>query len=112
MEPKRKEFSIAHVNVRSLVRNLKETYTIMSGFEVICISETWLHDKIMNSLLSFNGYKSYTQDRQGIPGIKQRGGGLMVYIKESTYGFSNIIILFCNISKAKQHVIVSALDKK
>ena len=43
----KKGFSISHVNVRSLTRNLKETYAVMAGFDVICISESWLHDRIL-----------------------------------------------------------------
>ena len=94
----KKGFSISHVNVRSLVRNLKETYAVMTGFDVICISETWLHNNVSNALLTFNGYRSYRQDRHGNHGVKQRGGGIMVYIKENLYGFSNSIPLFCNIT--------------
>ena len=93
-----KGFSISHVNVRSLVRNLKETYVVMLGYDVVCVSETWLHDKISDTLLTFNGYKSYRQDRQGNDNVKQRGGGLMVYIKDPIFGFSNIIPLLCKIS--------------
>ena len=95
----KKGFNISHVNVRSLTQNLKETYAVMAGFDVICISESWLHDKIVNSMTTLNGYKSYRQDRQGNGEVKHRGGGgLMVYVKENIFGFSNIIPQFCNIS--------------
>ena len=94
----KKGFSISYVNVRSLVRNLKETYSVMNGFDVICVGETWLHDKITNSQMMFNGYKSFRQDRQGNHEVKHRGGGLMAYIKENLFCFANIIPMFCKIS--------------
>ena len=94
----KKGFSISHVNARSIARNLKETYSVMNGFDVICVSETWLHDKLATSLMMFDGFKSFRQDRQGNNVVKQRGGGLMVYIKDNLFGFSNTIPLLCSIS--------------
>ena len=94
----KKGFSISHVNVRSLVRNLKETYLVMSGFDVIGISETWLHQNIANSSLVFNGYKSYRQDRHGNCHVKQRGGGIMVYITDALFGYSNSLPLMSTVT--------------
>ena len=69
----------------------------MMGFDIICISESWLHDNISNTLLKFNGYNSFRRDNPGNSELKQRGGGLLVYVKEALYVFSNIIPLLCNI---------------
>ena len=65
MATSKKGFSIAHVNVRSLTKNLNETLVTMEGFDVIGISETWLHDSISSSQIGFDGYKLYRQDRGG-----------------------------------------------
>ena len=92
---KKKGFTVSHVNVRSLVRNLKETYAVMKGFDIICISETWLHEKIQDTLVKFEGYKLYRQDRHSYPGVKKRGGGLLIYIKDELSGFSNLIAPLC-----------------
>ena len=40
----------------------------------------------------------YHTDKIDKNGVKQRGGGIMVYIKDNIYGFSNTIPLLCNIS--------------
>ena len=91
----KKVFTISHVNVRSLVENLRETQVVMMGHDVIGISETWLHDKIQNSLVKFDGYSFFRQDRQGNYGVKKRGGGLLIYVKDALSGFSNIIPTLC-----------------
>ena len=85
-----KGFSIAHVNVRSLTRNLNETYITMDGFDVIGISESWLHDTISSSQIGFDGYILYRQDR-----TMKRGGGIVVYVKKSLSMYSNLITHYC-----------------
>ena len=89
-----KGFSIAHVNVRSLTKNLNETQVIMDGFDVIGISESWLHEAISSSQISFEGYVSYRQDRGQNQPTRKRGGGIVVYVKEALSTYSNLILQY------------------
>ena len=92
----KKGFSIAHLNVRRLTKNLNETLVTMKGFDVIGISETWLHDLISSSQIGFDGYKIYRQDRGvGDHTNKKRGGGLVLYVKDGISPFSNQITQYC-----------------
>ena len=53
---KTKGFSISHVNVRSLVKNLGETCLTMNGFDIIRITETWLSDCVPDSHIHLANY--------------------------------------------------------
>ena len=45
--------------------------------DILCLSETWLKPKNLNSILSLPGYQeSFHQDR-----ITSRGGGVAVYVR-------------------------------
>ena len=74
MEEIKKGFSIAHVNVRSHIRNFNETFITMDHFDVVCIGESWLHEKISDTIISFKGYTSYRQDRGSSQQNNKRGG--------------------------------------
>ena len=90
-----KGLSIAHVNVRSLTKNLNETQSTMDGFDVIGISESWLHDAISSSQLGFEGYILYRQDRGQNQLIRKRGGGIVAYVKDALSSYSNLILQYC-----------------
>ena len=98
MAGRKKGFSIAHVNVRSLTKNFNETYMTMDGFDIICVSESWLHELIPNSMIAFDGYTIYRQDRCKDNSCKKRGGGLVAYVKNSLSTFSNLIIPQCKVT--------------
>ena len=93
-----KGFSIAHVNVRSLTKNFNETQVTMDGFDVIGVSESWLHDSIASSQIGFEGYTLYRQDRCQNPQINKRGGGIVAYVKEALSPYSNLIVQLCNVT--------------
>lgn len=85
-----KGLKIVHWNVRSLMQNFDEfDESLLDGsLDVILCSETWLHDKISDSLISNSRYNCTRLDRQvkrpsGVPKV---GGGLCIFIKkEITY---------------------------
>ena len=94
MNNTKKGWTISHVNVRSLVRNFDETFVTMNGYDVICISESWLHEKISDSTIEFEGYNMFRQDRGRDDAIiKKRGGGLVVYIKNNLAPYSNSLVI-------------------
>ena len=82
--------SIAHMNVQSLymtsqdnpyvkLNEIKSTFAIEKEVDVICISETWLHDQITDEAIMIEGYnKPHRSDRIG-----NRYGGVCAYVTEN-----------------------------
>ena len=83
------------VNVRSLTKNINETQVTMDGFDVIGISQSWLHDSISSSQTWFDGYILYRQDRGQNHAKRKQGGGIVVYVKEALSTYSNLILQYC-----------------
>jgi hypothetical protein len=55
---------------------------IHHDFDIFCVSETWLTNKIMDEELALPGYHLLRQDRPGVKTHKQRGGGVLIFIKD------------------------------
>lgn len=68
---------IVHLNAQSLNNKLDEFKYIFisSGVDIICISETWFHNSIDNSIYDLPGFNLFRSDR------KTNGGGVCVYIR-------------------------------
>ena len=79
-----KGFKIIHLNIRSLWKNQHELFVHFKGFDIIALSETWLHPNISDILISEPGYSILRQDRMEChtEQVKSRGGGLLLYIKD------------------------------
>ena len=71
------DFSIAHLNVRSICTGFTEFTELVSdhNFSILALSETWLTKNINSNEIPLPGYGLYRKDRAG------RGGGVGVYIK-------------------------------
>ena len=65
------------LNARSIVGKILDLQVIVSNFspDVICISETWLHDNISNSVFCLNNYQIFRKDRDD--GLNAHGGVLI-----------------------------------
>lgn len=61
-----KGIKIVHLNIRSLLANFDEIkVNLLDGcFDIVALSETWLHCLCLDSLLQANGYTLYRHDRQ------------------------------------------------
>ena len=79
-----KGFKILHLNIRSLWRNHDELFVQFKGFDLIALSETWLHSLSSNTLIAESGYSIIRQDRAegGHDSVKSKGGGLLLYVKD------------------------------
>nr|CAI5834332.1 unnamed protein product [Callosobruchus analis] len=68
--------SLSHLNIRSLVAHLNDFRVIYenSDFDFIALSETWLNNNIVDSVIALKGYKIFRTDRGG------RGGGVALYV--------------------------------
>ncbi len=73
---------ICHLNVRSLVATGRlaevQSLTLINDVDILCLTETWLKSKHMNSTLLIKGYQPPVRlDRQ-----EGRGGGVAIYLRE------------------------------
>ena len=73
-----RHYSIGHINARSLTPRLNEVCHLLhsESLEILCISETWLTEDILDAVLLVPGYKLYRCDRPG----GRRGGGVAVLV--------------------------------
>jgi hypothetical protein len=90
-EPSKKGLSMVHMNIQSLymasitnhkrvkIDEIISTFVVDKPTDIICLSETWLHDQISNKLIEIPGYhepeRNDRKDRQG--------GGVCAYISEN-----------------------------
>ena len=84
-----KGFKILHFNIRSLWKNQHEFFIQLKGFDIITLSETWLHPHIPDCLISEAGYSLIRQDRTSDlkSKTKSKGGGLIVFVKICYFEF-------------------------
>ena len=64
-------------NARSIVNKtdyVKSLFTSKS-VDVFCITETWLHDQVLDNEFIPHGYSIYRRDR-----INKRGGGVLIAV--------------------------------
>jgi exonuclease III len=77
-----KGFKIGHLNIRSLlIKNIDQLKIYLSNhqYDIICINETWLDDKINTYGVSLDGYDLVRKDR------KRTGGGVAMYWRQSRW---------------------------
>ena len=48
----KKGFKVVHLNIRSLSKHLDEVYLNLAGFDIIALTETWLHVNIPDSMVN------------------------------------------------------------
>lgn len=72
---------LSKVDELSIIINIKRT-------EVLCLTETWLHSDISDSLVYLNGYSILRDDRKD-----RKGGGTAIYVKD-TIQFRELPISF------------------
>lgn len=67
-------------NTRSLAPKISELQCVatQNSADIVCITETWLTDNIINDAVTLSGYNLFRKDRGS------RGGGIAVYISSST----------------------------
>jgi ribonuclease P/MRP protein subunit RPP40 len=72
-----------YVNARSIInkRDELELYIFDENPDIIGITETWALDNIEDAELSIDGYAMMRKDR--VMGTKVRGGGVILYVKNS-----------------------------
>ncbi len=72
------ELKIIHLNVRSIRDKLDILQAELEQYDIICLTETWLHAKIKTSDIIIPGFHPpFRKDRT------TRGGGVAVYVKNN-----------------------------
>ena len=97
-------YQVCHMNVRSLLRHKDEVAIELSTNEIICLTETWLNNKIIDKMLAINLYNFVRIDRDDSIheiGVKGRGGGLMIYYKEI---YTPYITCMSKLNKISKHI--------
>lgn len=85
------------LNAQSILPKIDELFALVKHksmdklTQMICITETWLSDKISHSQTALDGYAQFRNDRNVALTGKTIGGGLLVYIDE-TWSKNNEII--------------------
>ena len=74
-------YSIGHINARSLAPRLNEVCHLIHSekLEILCISESWLTEEILDAVLLVPGYRLFRCDRPG----GRRGGGVAILVSDS-----------------------------
>ena len=75
---------ICHINSQSLFRKMDEFRDIFENSEVdvVCVSETWFSQSILDSFVNLKGYKIFRSDR--LPSDElHHGGGVAIYVKNN-----------------------------
>ena len=105
----KKGFKVLHLNIRSLWRNQHELFLHFKGFDLIALSETWLHPNIPDILVSEPGYTIFRQDRTEVEtgNVKGKGGGLLLYVKDCYSDFITKIDVPNSISINLEHMWLS-----
>lgn len=86
-----------------------------NNFDVFCLSETWLHDKIENEIIEIDGYMLFRKDR-----TNKRGGGVAIYVRNDfqvkpqvNLNNSSIEALWVNIKlKSIGQVLISCMYRE
>jgi hypothetical protein len=88
---------IGHINIRDLMSRSKlhDVQSLINShrYDVFAISETWLWRNITNEEVTMSGYNMFRADRCNIKSYNNRGGGVLVYVKEG-YEVKQIESLF------------------
>ena len=97
-----KGLKIVHTNVRSLTYKIQSLEHYFSKCDILAITESWLTEDVPSTYLGITGYNLIRQDRP--KSIKQRGGGIAIYIKGNIPYKYNL-----NVSHSDQHSEIMVL---
>lgn len=80
-----KGLKVVHINTRSLIQHFDEfSISFLDGnFDIVIVTESWLHANCADSLVCASGYNLFRLDRQVTTesGSVKRGGGIALYIR-------------------------------
>ena len=93
-----KGFKLVHLNCRSLYSKLNQIGLLFGHVDILCLTETWLHEVYSDALLNIAGMKLFRWDRSnGINNgvTKSRGDGLACYVENAIAPECSLIMDQC-----------------
>ncbi|KAG5864358.1 hypothetical protein JTB14_012901 [Gonioctena quinquepunctata] len=80
------ELKVCCMNIMSLATHINELreFSKENSYSIICITESWLNDSILDETVSLPGYNIFRSDR-----INSGGGGVPIYVKQNIQSFVN-----------------------
>lgn len=75
------ELNMLYSNIRSLKNKISELNFVMSecNTDICCLTESWLNDTVLDSMISSNSYSVFRKDRP----INKMGGGVAIICKNN-----------------------------
>ena len=89
-----KGFKIVHVNTRSISKKIELLNQLYNESDILCCSETWLDNRVPDSLVNIDGMKIFRNDR--IVDIIDYnvhiiGGGVCIYVAQKWADFTQCV---------------------
>ena len=76
-----KGLKMMHLNSRSFFKKRHQCFKLFDEFDIVCISESWLHEGYNECLLQWPGKTIYRLDRPSGT-CKKTGGGIVCYVSD------------------------------
>ena len=106
---KLKGVTFAHLNCRSILKELPEINIFFNDMDFLMCSETWLDERYSNDMIKLNGKTCFRLDREHInDNCNKIGGGVAIYVGNSRKMFVTIDNTF---SYADLEIITLQIDK-
>ena len=86
-----KGFKFIHVNTRSIIKKVEFIKSLYENVDIICCSETWLDNRICDSLVKIDGMNIFRCDRKNDIvdyNIHVHGGGVCIYVSKKWADFA------------------------
>ena len=78
------KLSLVHYNIQNLSNKIDILESELNTFSIVCLTETWLDQRILDNDIKMNSYKlPFSRDRPD-----DNHGGICVYVKENLYAKS------------------------
>lgn len=83
--------AVYYQNVRGINSKLSTVKKNSSSreFNIMCLTETWLNNSVLDSEIIDPSYRVYRRDRDPLTSQKTKGGGVLIAISDDLISFSN-----------------------
>ena len=96
-----KGLKFINVNTRSISKKVDLLKKLYQNYDVICCTETWLDNRIPDSIVNIDGMSLYRRDRRNNIhdyNIHIIGGGVCIYLAKKWYEFAKCIPEFTTVN--------------
>ena len=89
-----KGVQIYHVNTRSLMKKVSQLEILYPHADFLCCSETWLDNRVSNSLINISNMTCIRKDRKSdVKDYKIHifGGGVCIYVADKWNNYTSVV---------------------